>query len=274
MEHREETVFVTGASSGIGNACATYLAKKGYRTYGAFREPAKFKKKADEYFDLVQMDIADDASVSKAAEALLSKEGRIDHLVCCAGTFLVGSIEDCTIEAARRQLEIDYFGTLRTIKAFLPSMREAGTGRIVVSSSMIALVGLPFIAHYSAAKRGLEALVDSLRRETEKFGIEACILEIGPFRTSLTEPELTSEDEDSPYRDAQEAFIKNGQRREEAGEGIIPLEAAKAVHALLRAKRMPARKSVGPLGLRSAVFAKRLLPPSLYEFIVRNTFHT
>lgn len=275
MEHREEIVLVTGAASGIGNACATYLAKKGYRTYGTCREPSKYEKKADEYFDLLQMDIVDDTSVAKAGESLLAKEGRIDHLVCCAGMGLVGSIEECSLAEARLQFETDYFGTLRTIKTFLPSMREAGSGRIIVATSLAALIGLPFIAHYSAAKRGLEALVESLRYEASPFGIQVCALELGPFKTAFSESLVIagSHEEEKPYHKAKESLLRTHER--EKAEGNAPLAAAKAVYALLEGRhRMPAHRRVGPFSLRLSVLGRRLLATSVSESFIRKLFYT
>ena len=90
MEHQERVVFVTGASSGYGNACATYLAKKGFKTYASCGDPAQYDRKADEFFELVQMNCVEDDSVAAAAKLVLSKEGHVDHIVLCPGLGSIG----------------------------------------------------------------------------------------------------------------------------------------------------------------------------------------
>ena len=123
------SLVVTGASSGIGNACATFLAKKGNRVYGTCRDPASYGRKADEFFEMLPMELTDTASVVKAAARQdYSAERKVDALVCCAGSGLIGSIEDSSIEEAESMMDVNYLGTLRAIKAFLPGMRGRGKG--------------------------------------------------------------------------------------------------------------------------------------------------
>ncbi len=266
MDHDREIVLVTGVSSAIGNACATLLAKKGFGTYAACRDPARYEKKADEFFELLPMDLSDDSSVTKAVAALLAKEGKIDHLVFCGEVGLVGSVEGCSIDEARNQIEADYLGALRLIKALLPSMREKGSGRILILSSLAAKIGLPFVSHYSAVARGLEALVESLRIETRPFGIEACSLELGVFRAAFPDSPWTAsvQEKEAHYREAREVLERSSKRIARAA-GLGPFAAAKAACALLGRKRLPGRKSIAPLPVRIAVLAKRLLPESLFE---------
>jgi NAD(P)-dependent dehydrogenase (short-subunit alcohol dehydrogenase family) len=76
MENRRSVIVVTGASSGIGNACATFMAKKGCKVYGTCRNPGSYTMAADEFFEMLPMDLSDDLSVAKAAERILAAEGR------------------------------------------------------------------------------------------------------------------------------------------------------------------------------------------------------
>ena len=134
MEKRQSVVVVTGASSGIGNACATVLAKKGERVYGACRAPASYARKADEFFELVAMDLLDGNSINKAAEKILAAEGRVDALICCAGSGLVGSVEDVGLDEAEALMDLNFFGTL-TDHQGLPAAECAKRGRAGSSSS-------------------------------------------------------------------------------------------------------------------------------------------
>jgi NAD(P)-dependent dehydrogenase (short-subunit alcohol dehydrogenase family) len=257
MDNRESAIFVTGASSGIGNACATFLAKKGMRVYGTCRTPSSYAKKADEFFEMLPLDLGDSSSIAKAAEKFLSKEGRIDALVCCAGSGLVGSVEEVDVEEAEAVMDVDYFGTLRTIKAFLPSMREAGRGRIVLVGALEGLLAAPFQSAFSAAEFALEGLAQALRMEVARFGIGVGVLELTAFRTAFGQRRRVKLDEGSPYKaDVGEALAVLG--RDEA-EGFDPLIAARAVHSMIVSRRMPARKLLGPFRRRVAARSRNCL---------------
>ncbi|HPE36504.1 MAG TPA: SDR family NAD(P)-dependent oxidoreductase, partial [Spirochaetales bacterium] len=91
---RKRVVLVTGASSGIGNSTATYLAKKGYKVYGTSRAPDSRPRRADEFFELVKMDTQNGDSVRKALDGILSAEGRLDALICNAGMGISGPVEE------------------------------------------------------------------------------------------------------------------------------------------------------------------------------------
>jgi NAD(P)-dependent dehydrogenase (short-subunit alcohol dehydrogenase family) len=268
MEHRDRVVLVTGASNGIGNACATFLAKKGSRVYGCCRNPAAYQKNADEFFELLEMDVTDEASVEKAVQTVLTREQRIDALICCAGTGLAGSLEDCSMQEIASQMDTNYLGTVRTIKALLPSMRIAGSGRIIVIGSIAGLTGIPFQASFSSSKYALEGLIESFRYEARPFGIEACIVEPGDFRTGLTTARrIAAKASDSPYKSTFESTI--GIRVKDELGGKDPFLVAKLVFRLLKLRRLPARRTVGPGFQRIAAFSKRILPGPILEYFFR-----
>jgi NAD(P)-dependent dehydrogenase (short-subunit alcohol dehydrogenase family) len=164
-DQKKQVVFISGASSGIGNACAAFLAKKGYIVYGTSRKPAKAPRKADEFFELISMDLSDTASIHAAVKLVLEKEGRIDVLLCNAGMGISGPVEESPLEDIRRQMDINFLGAVQLIQAVLPAMRQAGSGRILVTGSIAGRIGLPFQAFYSASKFALEGFVEALRME-------------------------------------------------------------------------------------------------------------
>ncbi|MGC8873617.1 MAG: SDR family NAD(P)-dependent oxidoreductase, partial [Chloroflexia bacterium] len=153
-------VLITGASSGIGLACARYLADRGYRVFGTSRHPEACPP---EPFPMIQMDVCDDASVLRGVEAVRERAGRIDVLVNNAGIGYGGAIEDTSLEEAHRQFETNFFGALRLCRAVLPIMRAQGSGLIVNMSSIGGLIGLPFQGLYSATKFALEGMSEALR---------------------------------------------------------------------------------------------------------------
>jgi NAD(P)-dependent dehydrogenase (short-subunit alcohol dehydrogenase family) len=131
-----KVVLVTGASSGIGEAIAARLARDGHRVFGTSRKA----REAREGIELLPLDVCSDASVQSCVERLLREVGRIDVLVNNAGYLLSGAIEEATLEEARAQLETNFFGVVRMVKAVLPGMRQARQGHIVTISSLAGLV--------------------------------------------------------------------------------------------------------------------------------------
>jgi NAD(P)-dependent dehydrogenase (short-subunit alcohol dehydrogenase family) len=272
MENRESVIFVTGASSGIGNACATFLAKKGTSVYGTCRNPAGYARKADEFFDMLQMDLTDPSSISKAADKVFAKEGRVDALVCCAGAGLAGSAEDVSLDEAMALMDLNYFGTLRTIKSFLPRMREAGKGRIIIVGAIEGLVASPFQSAFSAANFALEGLAQSLRMEVARFGIEVGVIDLASFRTAFGQKRriAAAASETSPYRTGLENAL-GVLERDEVG-GFDPLIAARAIHDMLVARRMPARKTAGRMSRRILAHSRRWLGIRAVERWIRGYY--
>lgn len=271
MANRNTIVLVTGASSGIGNACATHLAKRGYRVYGTCRNPSSYVKKADEFFEMIGMNATDDQSVAKAIALILAAEGRIDAVVCNAGMGISGSVEDSDLEAIKLQMDTNFLGVVRVVKALLPSFRQAGSGRFIVMSSMAGVVGMPFQAFYSASKYALEGFVESLRYEIRSFGIGACLIEPGDFRTGFTAARKPSLPEGSPYAGLYASAMGVQVRDETAGHD--PMEVAKLVQTLIEARRLRARYTAGPMFERFAVILKRVLPAGAFELFYRMYYH-
>jgi len=120
---QNKVVLVTGASSGIGRACAEFLAVRGYRVYGASRRVAE-----SPLVESISMDVRDDASVRDAVAGVIAREGRIDILVNNAGIAIAGAVEDTSIEEARGQFDVTFLGALRMCRAVLPGMRERRAG--------------------------------------------------------------------------------------------------------------------------------------------------
>lgn len=271
MDNKEMVVLVTGASSGIGNACATHLAKRGFRVYGTSRNPAAYAKKADEFFDLVSMNANDDQSVAKAIASVVAKEGRIDAVVCNAGMGISGSVEDCGLEEIKLQMDTNFMGAVRVVKAVLPSFRAAGKGRVIVLSSIAGVMGMPFQAFYSASKFALEGFVESLRYEMRPFGVDACLIEPGDFRTGFTAARRPAEGSaQGAYGKYYEAAMGIQVRDETAGHD--PIEIARLVQRLLEKRSLNVRYTVGPFVERLSVMIKRLVPARLFEVVYRKYY--
>jgi len=261
-------VLVTGASSGIGDACARRLAGQGFRVFGSSRRE-RTPSPDESGVEWVALDVCDEASVERAVKSVRSAAGRIDAVVCNAGFGIFGAVEDVPIADAMRQLDTNFFGVLRTLRAVLPAMREARRGRIVLVGSLAGRAPIPFQAHYSASKAAVDNLALALRNEVRPFGIHVSLVEPGDINTPFNEAMDWGHHEGSAYRtqlDACERVIRDSLPRAPGPEVV-----ARAVERALRARRPRVRYAVGadsklvPLG-------KRLLPDWLSLQLIRSHF--
>jgi short-subunit dehydrogenase len=191
-------VLITGASSGFGRASAEHLARRGYRVYGTSRK----EKTADgsdriidgnSSFRMIPMDVRQNKSVQKGTEYILSREDHLDVVINNAGIALAGSVEDCSLEEVKNQMETNFFGTWRVCQAVLPQLRRQGYGTIINISSLAGLFALPFQAAYCASKFAVEALTEALRIEARPFGIQVCLVEPGDYKTEVTQNRIKAE---------------------------------------------------------------------------------
>jgi NAD(P)-dependent dehydrogenase (short-subunit alcohol dehydrogenase family) len=177
-----ERVVVTGASSGIGEACALRLARTGREVFAGVRTGADAERLRGQGVEPVVLDVTDPASIAAAAERL---EGAALHgLVNNAGIAVSMPLEFLPLAELRRQLEVNLVGQVAVTQAFLPHLRE-GRGRIVNVGSIAGYSALPFLGAYAASKHALEAVTDVLRIELHPFGIEVVIVEPGSIATPM-----------------------------------------------------------------------------------------
>lgn len=215
------------------------------------------------------MDVCDDESVRKGVEEVLAATPRLDALVCNAGMGIFGSVEEVTLEAAKSQFETNFFGTLRLLRAVLPGMREAASGRIAVVGSLAGRAPNPFRAHYSSSKAALDALVFSLAGELAPTGVKVSLIEPGDINTAFEDhaewPDLSS----SPY--AERAERAGRVMREALPKAPPPDVVAKAIEHALTARRPRLRYPVGP-DSKLVPLGRRLFPDRLILRLIRSHF--
>jgi NAD(P)-dependent dehydrogenase (short-subunit alcohol dehydrogenase family) len=258
MTDNERVALVTGASAGIGRACADHLHRAGWVTVGASRRGTT----ADGCTGLV-MDVDDDASVHDGVRHVLDVHGRIDALVAAAGWGVAGPVEHTSLGEARAQLETNFWGCVRVVQAVLPPMRAQGGGRVVLISSIGGAIGIPFQAFYSASKFALEGLGEALAYEVVPFGIHVTLVRPGNVRTEFTARRQMAAAGDATY-DAAVARAVGAMERDERN-GVPPDDVAVLVRRILDARHPPRRVSVGKAGERVGLLAKRLLPYRVFE---------
>jgi NAD(P)-dependent dehydrogenase (short-subunit alcohol dehydrogenase family) len=226
MDEKKQTgtVFITGASSGLGLSHAIYLTSLGYKVIGTSRDAAAldltnlkrlFLEDHTKYYfsdkdkrevkkgallaprDLVQtvtdclkkiefisMDITDGESVRRAVNSA-DAAAPVDVVINNAGIFHWGSLEETAAEEAAKLFDVDFFGQMRVLQAFIPRMRTRGRGLIINTTSMASVVGLPFFAYYSAAKAAMERVTEAFYTELRPFGIRVSSLLPGDINTAI-----------------------------------------------------------------------------------------
>lgn len=261
------SVLVTGASSGIGAAVAEALARQGFEVFGTSRRPEAAAGAPG--IRWIAMDVCNDDSVRTGVEEVLTAVGRLDGLVCNAGYGIFGSVEEVPIEAARRQLETNFFGVLRCVRAVLPGMRAAGRGRIVLVGSLAGRAPIPFQAHYSASKAALDALALALRNELHPHGVGVSLVEPGDIDTAFN----AAMDWGEPAHSAYGERIRRAERviRESLPRAPGPEVVARAVVRALTARRPRVRYTAGADSWMVPVL-RRLLPDILALRLIRDHF--
>ncbi|RPA67641.1 SDR family oxidoreductase [Cyclobacteriaceae bacterium YHN15] len=187
-----KNIIITGSSNGFGLKAAKDFADKGHQVFATMRNPngknANAKAELEShstYIKVVDMDVTNDASVKEAMSTILAEAGNIDVLINNAGIMYLGITEAFSVEQAKFQMETNYFGAIRVMQAILPSMRKAGSGLIINTSSLVGRMSPPFFGTYTATKHALEGYSQALRYEVSPFGVDIVLVEPGPFGTGL-----------------------------------------------------------------------------------------
>ena len=263
-----KVILITGASSGIGKACANYLAQKGYKVYGTSRKPSEPIKD----YEMLTLDVTDPASVQQAVNTVIAKEGRIDVLLNNAGFGLGGAIENFSEEEMQKEMGVVFFGMARMMKAVLPHMRKEKKGLIINVSSIMGYIALPFQGYYSASKFALEGLSEALRMEVKSFGINIALINPGDFRTGFTASRqiINAENSPNPYSEQFRATLAQVEKDENGGSD--PILIAKKVEKIINTPKPAFHYLVGRFDQRLAVTIKKLIPEKLFCQIICSTY--
>lgn len=187
-----KNIIITGSSNGFGLKAAKDFADKGNKVFATMRNPngknANAKAELESHsthIKVVDMDVTNDESVKETMSTILAEAGNIDILINNAGIMYLGITEAFSVEQAKFQMETNYFGAIRVMQAILPSMRKAGSGLIINTSSLVGRMSPPFFGTYTATKHALEGYSQALRYEVSPFGVDIVLVEPGPFGTGL-----------------------------------------------------------------------------------------
>ena len=253
--------FVTGCSSGFGEAIALAFAQRGYQVVATMRKPESAPPglkalAADRPGDvaIVPLDITNPAMRKSALDLALQRFGRIDVLINNAGITARGSFEDTPETLWRKMFETNLFGPLELIRLALPVMRQQGAGRIVNVTSVAAVLKTPLLGAYCASKHALDTASAAMDIETRSFGVRVTCLMPGPFKTSLPQNSLDC-DASPPYA----AIAARFNATFDAMEAKAPEDLTPVVNAALAAATDPDPAIRYPAGTDKVV----VLPPIL-----------
>ncbi|GAA4925278.1 SDR family oxidoreductase [Mucilaginibacter defluvii] len=262
-------VLLTGASSGIGLACANKLSQEGYRVYGSSREVESLQ---DVHFRPIELNVTDDRSVSEACDYILDIEGRIDILINNAGNGVAGPAYQMPIALAKKQFEVNFFGAVRMCNAVLPGMIARNEGLIVNIGSLAGLFGLPYQSMYSASKFAIEGFSQSLRMELRNTGVNVTVINPGDFRSSFSQnrDKCSFSIKNENLQQEYEAALKSMERDEMIAP--YPDQLAERLLQILNAEKPKHRYLVGQLGQTIVPTLKRVLPCSVFEKLMNRHY--
>jgi NAD(P)-dependent dehydrogenase (short-subunit alcohol dehydrogenase family) len=273
---KSRPVLITGCSTGIGRATAERLADDGWNVHATARRLEAIEELGKRGCKTGELDVTDEHSMENAV-AEVEKDGPIGALINNAGYSQSGAIESIPMDSVRRQFETNVFGLMRMCQLVLPSMRGAGSGKIVNLSSMGGKLTFPGGGVYHATKHAVEALSDALRFEVKEFGIDVVVIEPGLIVTEFGETaagSLDEVDEHGPYvkfnadvaKVTAEAY-KGGMARFGAG----PEAVAKTISKAITTRRPSTRYKVTP-SARVVMGMRKLMTDRMWDRFVRSQY--
>lgn len=266
---RPKVVLITGASTGIGKACAIEMRGRGWRVFATVRrqnDVVTLSKLGRGLIEPLMMDVTDQVSIERAMQTIEERAGRLDALVNNAGIVVPGPIELLTADDLRHQFEVNVIGLHRVTRAALPMLREA-KGRIVNISSVAGEEVIPFNGAYAASKHAVEALSDALRMELHGV-VKVIVIQPGSVVTPIWNKAVHANVATSEHYPAEEVerlsklFWKVGQGG---------LEAKKVAEAVGNALELPwpMARWIVQKGFRLPVYLMRVLPIALKDRLKR-----
>lgn len=269
----DRTVVISGASSGIGRACALYMDTRGWRTFAGVRkksDAASLGAVASDRLTPIILDVSDPRSVRKAQTVVSRAVGArgLSGLVNNAGIAYGGPVEFLDVKKVRQTFDVNFFGVIAMTQAFMPLLRLR-RGRIVNMSSISGWVASPFLSPYSCSKFALEALSDALRVELHPWGIPVAVIEPGAIDTPIWNKGasiINSLVGKAPKQEmALYSAVIEAMQRTMKPHGIPPERVAEAVAHALSSRHPRTRYAIGRDGLLGGIF--RLLPDRLRDRI-------
>ena len=255
-----KVVIVTGGSSGIGRCTASALKENGCIVYEFSRRNIPM-----EGVTHLSVDVTDEDAVNAAVQQVIQKETKIDAVINCAGFGISGAVEFTSMEQAKAQFDVNFFGTVNVNKAVLPFMRRQGKGHIVNISSVAAVAHIPFQTFYSASKAAVSSYSYALANEVKPYGIHITVVELGDICTGFTKARQKSILGDDEYGGRVSRSVSQMEHDEQ--NGMPPEAVAKVILKAANAKKCRALYTVGAQ-YKLFILINKLLPATTVNWLV------
>lgn len=262
-------VLVTGASSGIGEATAVHLARKGFKVFAGARRAEKLKTLSglgDGRIIPITLDVTNEQSIKDAMLEIADCGQPLYGLVNNAGISVIGPVEQVALAEWRRLYETNVFGVVALSQAVLPQMRAAGVGRIINIGSVSGRIVAPFFGPYGSSKHAIEGVTDGLRRELKHHGVKVSLIRPGfidtPFGAQEQHSLGTYEKDAQPYAKQIEIFKSWHARGHPNAPG--PMIVAETVCDALTSQRPHSRYTV-PSRYIGYLMLRNLFPSAVVD---------
>lgn len=272
----EQSILITGCSSGIGLGAATQLKQRGYRVFATARKPADLEKLNSLGLEAIPLELNDSTSIQRAVDLVLSRTGgTLDALFNNSGFLVAGAVQDLTRDMERLQFETNVFGPIELTRLLLPVMRKQGHGRIIFNSSILGVITIPYYGAYNASKFALEGFARTLRQELFNTGVHVSIINPGPIESSLrqhafeyyqqTLQPVTNTAYHDVYEKLEHTYFSPNRKKSRLTTGPEAV-VKKLIHAL-EAKQPHVHYFIG-LPAQALAFIRRLLPDKALDWLL------
>lgn len=276
-------VFITGATSGIGRACAEHLARRGYRVIAtgrneeALRELTLLAASEGWRLEALSVDVTSEEQVLSAARAALELTGGegIDVLINNAGMGQAGFLTDLSTEELRAQFEVSLFGLHRVTRALLPQLLTR-RGTVINMGSIMGRMTAPWMGAYGAVKASVRSLTETLRVELGALGIRVVLIEPGAIETSFHERAIESSKREalasSPFAESSAWLERSGYRPFFLMSPAPAVSLARLVERIVASER-PRARYLTPFAARALLLFMEMMPRSIMDRLKRKVFH-
>ncbi|MBQ6477775.1 MAG: SDR family NAD(P)-dependent oxidoreductase [Erysipelotrichaceae bacterium] len=258
-----KVAIVTGGSSGIGHCVAEKLSATEYRVY-------EFSRTGKSFGNVVHIDcdVSKTEDVCLAVKKVMDQEENLDLVVNCAGFGISGAIEYTTISEAKRQFDVNFFGTAEVNRACIPYLKKT-KGRIINISSVAAMASIPFQAYYSACKAAVNSYTLALENELKPFGISVCAVMPGDTSTGFTDARNKNIEGDEEYNGRISSSVRKMENDERKGAGAN--EVAALICRIAKKRKVKPIYTAG-LEYRLIVILLKILPYRISNSLISKIY--
>ena len=262
-------ILITGGSSGIGRAVASFLSSKDdYIVYGTSRSIENHKNLN---FNIIQLDVTSIDSINACIDRVISKHGKLDVLINNAGVGITGPMEEIPNEEIEKHFKTNLYGPINIMKKVLPLMRKKNSGLIINITSIAGYIGTPYRSIYSAGKSSLDIISQTLNMEVKNFNINIVCVAPGDYLTNISKgrfhsPIIKGSSYETTYKSSLDKMNDNIKK------GADPIKVAKLIYKIINTDKPKIKYISGSFLERFGIILKFILPQKVFEYLVLKLF--